>query len=49
MKNPGDKIGNNIWCDLPPEAAAYIEAMPRRDDRIFPYSTDAVSAAFGTD
>lgn len=46
MKNPGDKIGNNIWCDLPPEASAYVEAMPRRDDRIFPYSTDAISAAF---
>jgi integrase len=46
MKNPGDKIGNNVWCDLPPEVAAYVEAMPRRDDRIFPYSTDAVSAAF---
>jgi integrase len=46
MKNPGDKIGNNVWCDLPPEASAYVGAMPRRDDRIFPYSTDAVSAAF---
>jgi integrase len=38
MKKPGDKVGNNIWCDLPPEAGAYIEAMPRRDDRIFPYN-----------
>ena len=46
MKNPGDKIGNNVWCDLTPEAVAYIEAMPRRDDRIFPYSTDGISAAF---
>jgi integrase len=46
MKNPGDKIGNNVWCDLPSEASAYIEAMPRSDDRIFPYSTDGISAAF---
>jgi len=46
MKNPGDKIGNHVWCDLPPEAAAVIESMPKREDRIFPYSTDAVSAAF---
>ena len=46
MKNPGDKIGNNVWCDLPPEAVAIIESMPRVSDRIFPYTTDAISAAF---
>jgi integrase len=46
MKNPGDKIGNNVWCDLPPEAATIIEATPRQDSRIFPYSTDGISAAF---
>jgi integrase len=46
MKNPGDKIGNNVWCDLPTEAAAIVESMPKRDDRIFPFSTDAISAAF---
>jgi integrase len=46
MKHPGDKAGNDVRCDLPPEAVAYIEAMSKRDDRIFPYSTDAVSAAF---
>ena len=36
MKHPGDKLGNNTWCDLPPEASAFIEAMPRREDKIFP-------------
>jgi len=46
MKNPGDKIGNNVWCDLPPEAVAVIESMTRVDDRIFPYSGDAIGAAF---
>jgi integrase len=46
MKNPGDKIGNNVWCDVPVEAAAVIESIPRQNERIFPYSTDAVSAAF---
>jgi integrase len=46
MKHPGDKAGNNVWCDLTPEAVAYIKAMPKVDDRIFPFSTDAVSAAF---
>jgi integrase len=46
MKHPGDKQGNDNWCDLPPEASAFIESMPRREDRIFPFTTDAVSAAF---
>jgi integrase len=46
MKNPGEKIGKNVWCDLPDQALAIIEAMPRHADRIFPYSTDAISAAF---
>ena len=46
MKHPGDKRGNDVWCELPPEAVAIIEAMPKVDDRIFPVSVDAISAAF---
>jgi integrase len=46
MKHPGDKVGNDTWCELPAEATAIVEGMPRGDDRIFPYSTDAISAAF---
>lgn len=46
MKHPGDKAGNDTWCDLPPEASAIIETMPRSKGPIFPYSTDAISAAF---
>ncbi|MBY0297457.1 MAG: tyrosine-type recombinase/integrase [Methylobacterium sp.] len=46
MKNPGEKIGNDVWCELPPEALAIALAQPRSDDRIFPYSVDAISAAF---
>jgi integrase len=46
MKHPGDKAGNDVRCDLPPEAGAIIDLMPRNDERIFPYSTDAISAAF---
>ena len=45
MKNPGQKIGNDVWCELPPEAVEIAEAMPT-EGRIFPYTTDAVSAAF---
>ncbi|CAA2140398.1 site-specific integrase [Hyphomicrobium sp. ghe19] len=46
MKNPGEKIGNNVWCDLPEPALRIIQAMPKTGERIFPYSTDAISAAF---
>jgi integrase len=46
MKNPGEKIGNDTWCDLPPEALQIILSMPRTSDEIFPYSTDAIGAAF---
>src|SRR5262249_45615037 len=46
MKHPGDKIGNNVYCELPAEALAIIKSMPRDGERIFPFSTDAISAAF---
>jgi len=46
MKHPGDKKGNNVYCELPPEALAIINSMPRVKAQIFPYSTDAISAAF---
>jgi integrase len=46
MKHPGQKKGNDVWCELPPEAMKIALSMPRKSDRIFPYGTDAVSAAF---
>lgn len=46
MKSPGEKKGNNIWCDLPQEAVVIINRMPRKAIEIFPYSTDAISASF---
>lgn len=46
MKHPGDKVGNDVWCDLTPEAVAIIQSMPRVEDRIFPYNPRSVSAAF---
>jgi integrase len=46
MKHRGDKKGNNVYCELPHEALAIIKSMPRDEARIFPYSTDAISAAF---
>lgn len=46
MKNPGEKIGNDVWVDLPPEALAIIKAQPRDDDRIFPFDARSVSSQF---
>jgi integrase len=46
MKHPGDKKGNNVYCELPPEAIAIVKSMTRDEERIFPYSTDAISASF---
>jgi integrase len=46
MKHPEEKDGNNVWCELTPEALKVVRNIPRVSDRIFPYTTDAVSAAF---
>lgn len=46
MKHPGDKKGNDQWCDLTPEALKIIQSRPRINSRIFPYSADAICAAF---
>ncbi|SIS71639.1 tyrosine-type recombinase/integrase [Paracoccus saliphilus] len=46
MKHPGQKIGNDTWVDLTPEAEAIARAMPRKSERIFPFSTDAITASF---
>lgn len=46
MKHPGEKAGNDTWCDLVPEAERIIEAMPETGPTIFPSSADAISTAF---
>lgn len=46
MKNPGQKIGNDVWCHLPDEAWAIVHSMPRECDEIFPYNSDSISAAW---
>lgn len=46
MKHPGAKRGNDVWCELTPEAAAVIKRQPKRGDCIFPYTTDAIGSAF---
>lgn len=46
MKHPGDKKGNNVYCELPPEALAIVNSMPKTAEKIFPFTTDAISAGF---
>ena len=46
MKTPGDKIGNDVLCDLPAEALRIAQSMPRVAQEIFPFGADAISAAF---
>jgi len=46
VKHPRKKVGNHQRARLVPEALAIIESMPRVSDRIFPFTTDAVSAQF---
>lgn len=46
MKHPRRKATNDVWCKLTDEAWAILMSMPRMDERIFPYTTDAISAQF---
>ena len=46
MKHPGEKIGNDTWCTLPPEAIALIKGMPKKEERIFPYNSGTISRNF---
>ena len=46
MKHPGDKAGNDTWVELPPEASEIINSMPKSAKEIFPFTTDAIGAAF---
>lgn len=46
MKHPRKKKGNNVWCKLPPEALAIIQAMPRVSERVFPFSAKSIGTAY---
>ncbi|WP_109512379.1 tyrosine-type recombinase/integrase [Pseudomonas ovata] len=46
MKNPGQKIGNDVWCHLPDEAWEILHRMPKTADEIFPYNSSSISASF---
>ncbi|KJZ42041.1 site-specific integrase [Pseudomonas fluorescens] len=46
MKNPGQKIGNDVWCHLPDEAWQIVQSMPRECPEIFPYCSDSIGTAW---
>lgn len=46
MKHPGQKKGNNVWCNLPIEAVQIVQGMPKVQPEIFPYTVAAISKAF---
>ncbi|MGV6475407.1 tyrosine-type recombinase/integrase [Azotobacter vinelandii] len=46
MKNPGQKVGNDVWCHIPDEAWAILHSMPCASEEIFPYNARSVSASF---
>lgn len=48
MKNPGQKIGNDVWCHLPDEAWRIVRSMPRISAEIFPYNSRSIGAAFAS-
>ncbi len=46
MKHPGQKIGNDIRCNLTPEALVIIDSMPKVGEFIFPFNPHTVSGNF---
>lgn len=46
MKHPGEKIGNNIWVNLPQPALNIIRSRTRTADEIFPFNPRSISSSF---
>lgn len=46
MKHPGEKIGNDVRVNVPPEAMAIILRQPTKAGRIFPFNGDSISTSF---
>ena len=46
MKNPGEKIGNDVTTTLTPEALQLINSRPATDGRIWPFNADSISTSF---
>jgi integrase len=46
MKNPGEKIGNDVPTTLTPEALQLIKARGVTKGRIWPFNAESVSSSF---
>jgi len=46
MKDPNEKVGNDVEVHLTDEALAVIQSMPKVDERIFPFNHRSVGANF---
>ena len=46
MKNPGEKIGNDVRTTLTPEALQLIDLQPKTDGRIWPHNPSSLSTSF---
>jgi len=46
MKNPGEKVGNDVRTTLTPEALQLIDTQPATTGRIWPHNSDSVSTSF---
>lgn len=46
MKDPSEKSGNDVWCDLPEPALKIIQSMPRTAEQIFPYLAATIGTTF---
>lgn len=46
MKNPGEKVGNDVTTTLTPEALQLIELQGVKTGRIWPYNAESVSTSF---
>lgn len=46
MKNPGEKIGNDVRTTLPPEALQMLKDRPQTDGPLWPYNSESISSSF---
>ncbi len=46
MKNPGEKLGNDVRTKLTPEALKLIDLQAKTEGRIWPYSAESTSTSF---
>lgn len=46
MKHPGQKKGNDVLCEVLPEAYRIMQLQPGRKGKIFPYNSDTISSRF---